>query len=344
MIGPLAYLIITALVVLLATLVFWPRYGLFWQWKRGFRSTQRVLLEDALKHLYDQEYNGVKSTLQSVSGALEVASEQALQLLARLEAMGLIKSRDEGVTLTPEGRSYALRMIRIHRLWERYLADQTGLVETQWHVKAEKLEHNMSEIDVQLLAERAGHASYDPHGDPIPTPAGDLPPKKGQPLTDLGEGEHAKIIHLEDEPGAIYAQLIAEGLYPGMRIRVLQKTAQRISFVAEGDEIILAPVLATNVSVETVPVERPDEYVKSHDSLASLELGESGEVTAISTLCRGQQRRRIMDLGVIPGTIISAEMRSPSGDPTAYQIRGATIALRKSQAEMIHIKPFEEAA
>ena len=59
--------------------------------------------------------------------------------------------------------------------------------------------------------------------------------------------------------------------------------------------------------------------------------------------CRGQQRRRIMDLGVIPGTVISMEMTSASGDPIAYNIRGAVIALRKSQADMIQIKRVEEA-
>ena len=45
-----------------------------------------------------------------------------------------------------------------------------------------------------------------------------------------------------------------------------------------------------------------------------------------------------MDLGVIPGTIISMIMKSPGGDPIAYQIRGATIALRKDNADLIFIK------
>jgi Fe2+ transport system protein FeoA len=44
-----------------------------------------------------------------------------------------------------------------------------------------------------------------------------------------------------------------------------------------------------------------------------------------------------MDLGVVPGTRITAEMRSASGDPTAYLIRGATIAIRRQQARLIRI-------
>jgi len=54
-----------------------------------------------------------------------------------------------------------------------------------------------------------------------------------------------------------------------------------------------------------------------------------------------EQRRRLMDLGVIPGTVVAAEMASPMGDPTAYRIRGALIALRKDQAGLIVIEPEE---
>ena len=50
-----------------------------------------------------------------------------------------------------------------------------------------------------------------------------------------------------------------------------------------------------------------------------------------------------MDLGIVPGTVIEAEMKSPGGDPTAYRIRGAMIALRKEQANQIHIARQTEA-
>jgi Fe2+ transport system protein FeoA len=49
-----------------------------------------------------------------------------------------------------------------------------------------------------------------------------------------------------------------------------------------------------------------------------------------------------MDMGVLPGTKISNEMDSASGDPSAYRIRDAVIALRKSQADLILIDKQEE--
>jgi Fe2+ transport system protein FeoA len=69
--------------------------------------------------------------------------------------------------------------------------------------------------------------------------------------------------------------------------------------------------------------------------LDELETGESAVVTGIGN--DGPERRRMMDLGILPGTVITAEMRSPLGDPTAYRVRGALLALRRDQARHIQI-------
>ncbi|HEX9652868.1 MAG TPA: iron dependent repressor, metal binding and dimerization domain protein [bacterium] len=334
--SPLLSLIIAATSLAAGAVFFWPDSGLFWKWRRGLRSTERVLIEDALKHLYDQEYKEMPSTLQSVAGALSISSDQAARLLDRLSAMGLVVHPAERFELTSEGRSYALRMIRVHRLWERYLADETGVQATEWHRQAEKLEHHVSEAEEESLAASLGHPSFDPHGDPIPTAAGALPPRKGQPLTVMPEGELAQVIHIEDEPRAIYTQLLAHGLQPGVKIRILEKEPERIHFIADGEEGVLAPMVAANVSV--VPLPKEQKMEGPFDSLATLKVGEKAEVIGISNSCRGLQRRRLMDLGMVPGTVVSADMQSWSGDPTAYSVRGATIALRRNQAAMIHIR------
>ena len=46
-------------------------------------------------------------------------------------------------------------------------------------------------------------------------------------------------------------------------------------------------------------------------------------------------RRRMIDLGIVEGTKIECVGRSPSGDPSAYMIRGAVIAIRKRDAKNI---------
>ncbi len=70
-------------------------------------------------------------------------------------------------------------------------------------------------------------------------------------------------------------------------------------------------------------------------TLNMLKPGQTATVTALT--CEGPERRRLMDLGILPGTTIVAELTSPLGDPTAYLVRGALIALRREQARHIHI-------
>ena len=53
-------------------------------------------------------------------------------------------------------------------------------------------------------------------------------------------------------------------------------------------------------------------------------------------------RRRLLDLGLINETVVKALQKSPAGDPTAYQIRGAVIALRADDASKIVVELFDE--
>lgn len=339
MTDPLEALIIAVLTLLVIAVITWPKLGLVSQFRRLRSNNRRVEIEDALKHLYHCEFKQQPCTLESVAGALSINSDSAASLMAKLESLELLNSKDKSFHLTPEGRSYALRIIRMHRLWERYLADETSLSETDWHAEAEKKEHQMSEDEANMLAAQIGNPSFDPHGDPIPTASGELPPPEGRPLTDLSEGEVGGVIHVEDEPPTVYAQLVAQGLHPGMQVQMLEATKERIVFSADGDEKVLAPVFAANITV--IPLAVQKQIDQPLQTLVSLSPDERGVVIGISKACRGQQRRRLMDLGVTPGTEISLEMVSAGGDPIAYQIRGATIALRKDQAGLIHIRKKE---
>jgi DtxR family Mn-dependent transcriptional regulator len=335
--GPASALLIGGLLIVLAAVLLWPRRGVLVRWWAALRKTERVLLEDALKQLFDEEYLGRLGSLNGLAGALGISSNRAADLVARLEAMELIAHEEGGLRLTSEGRSNALRVIRIHRLWERYLADHSGLEQTEWHERAERLEHRTSEAEAEAMAQRMGHPRFDPHGDPIPTATGEIAPRRGRPLNDLAAGERATIVHVEDEPSAVYAQLVAEGIEPLMSLRVLEVTGERIRIELDGDERVLAPVVARNISV--VPIAAPEaEGPSSAEKLSGLAPGERGVVVSIARSCFGAQRRRLLDLGLVPGTEVEAEMSAPSGDPVAYRIRGATIALRREQADRVHIE------
>lgn len=339
MTDPLTALVAGLLLVAVVAVGFWPSRGLLWRLLTALRASERVRIEDALKHLYDCEYRRMPATLNSLSGALRLSGNRAASLVMRLTELRLVKTTDGACALTSEGRSYALRVVRIHRLWERYLSDLTDVAPGQWHEIADRREHDTSPEQARLLAARTGYPQYDPHGDPIPSVAGDIPPAKGVSLERIDQGQPAEVVHIEDEPQAVYAQLLAAGLRLGSRVRVFDRSSARIRLEVDGEECVLAPLIAANLTV--VPLlddARSEDAAGDRETLASLPPGQSAEVTGIAAACRGIARRRLLDLGILPGSTVRAEMRSPGGDPTAYRVRGALVALRREQADLIQIR------
>ena len=70
-------------------------------------------------------------------------------------------------------------------------------------------------------------------------------------------------------------------------------------------------------------------------SLSDLAVGATCKIASVELA--GLIRRRILDLGILPGTKVKCVRRSPSGDPIAFQVRGTTIALRDVDASSIKI-------
>lgn len=68
-------------------------------------------------------------------------------------------------------------------------------------------------------------------------------------------------------------------------------------------------------------------------TLNAMPVGSFALVAEISA--KGFIRRRLLDLGLVPGTRVKVVRRSPLGDPIAYNIRGALIALRKEEASQV---------
>lgn len=330
-------LLLIALGVFVTWQLFRPEKGWVWGWMKWRDLRERMLREDAVKHLYKCEVAERRPTTESLAGVLEIGRDAVVDLLEALQEHDLVVIRGDRIQLTPNGRDYALHVIRAHRLWERYLSEQTGYERAEWHTRAEKAEHLLTPMGAQTLSAQLGHPTHDPHGDPIPTAGGEIVRQEDQTLSSASTKGWQRIVHLEDEPEAVYAQLVAEGLYVGQAVRLLEVAPQRIRFWADGDEHVLAPLLAANVSVR--PLDAADAHLDDGSvRLSSLQVGQQGVVSSIARSLRGSERRRLYDLGLLPGTEIVAELVSPGGDPTAYRIRDALIALRREQTEQIWVK------
>lgn len=324
--------VLIALAVLAIGFLF-PRIGLLSRIRKSRRTTRRILREDVLKHLADSQHKRLTASIKSIAGAIGHSVNKVAGLVGSLQRDNLVEKRGEQVTLTGEGESYAMRIVRTHRLWERYLADETSVKETEWHAEAEKKEHFLTEEEANVLAAKLGFPHFDPHGDPIPTGSGSVQDVTGIQLPDLPAGASARIIHVEDEPPSVFARLVEHGIKAGLRVTVKSSSPHEVVLAIGNRTIALSQVEASAIEVvrDIIPEER------TVTTLADIPVGAECIVTEIDDQCRGQQRRRLMDLGVLPGTRITVQMSSPLDDPVAYQIRGATIALRRQQARHIHV-------
>ena len=336
---PAFALLVFLALVLLCTAIFWPGSGIVPRLRRIARLSERVRMEDVLKQLYKLEYDRLPATADSVAGGVQISRNQAIRLLQRLEEKQLVTAGAARFRLTEPGRAQALHIVRTHRLWERFLADRTATPPEAWHEQAETREHLLSAAEADDLAAALGHPVYDPHGDPIPTAAGEMPARTGVPLSALEPGERAVITHLEDEPEEIYRELVGLGLGLMAPVERLDGDAGRVRFRSGEDRYEISGALARNVTVE-----RSAEAVGATwtRTLADIRPGDAATVVGISPRCRGPARRRLLDLGVVPGTVIHARMRSAAGDPVAYDIRGALVALRREQATHIQVDGADE--
>ncbi|MCP3904320.1 MAG: DtxR family transcriptional regulator [Planctomycetes bacterium] len=311
--------------------------GLFTWWARVRGARTRVLTEDALKHMHACEWRSAQATTASLSGALRLSPRKVVRLCQRMQEQGWIEVAGSGLRLTATGQRVALQVIRAHRLWERYLVDEARVRLRDVHAIADRLEHKRSHERLQAMDVALGFPTTDPHGDPIPTAEGRIERTEADsvPLPEWPVGRPAVVVHLEDEPKSVFSQIAALGLRPGQRVRIIEADEHRIVFADDQTEHVLSPVVAANVFVAPAETPEPTETI---EVLSSLKLGDQAIVHGLDAALHGYTRRRLLDLGVTSGASITAEYAGFFGDPIAFRVRGALIALRREQADHVLVR------
>ena len=323
--------------VTLAVLI--PKYGIAAQVRTRRLSLVRERTENALKHLLRQVTDGHSASFRSLKGELGLGDRTLIALIEKLEDEGLVRTDGTQLRLTPEGERLALHVLRAHRLWELYLAEELGVPIARVHAEAERQEHRLSPQQLDRLSAAMGHPDVDPHGDPIPGADGSVPESPGTVLTAWPLSTPARIVHLEDEPPLAFAQLTAEGLRLGQVVRVIERTPARMVLSDGENEYRLAPMLAANVHVVAAATDRP-AALEGVMHLTDLPAGTVADIVALDPSFRGFARRRLLDLGFTPGARIRSELATFTGDPRAYRLRGTTIALRREQSDRVLVKPI----
>jgi len=342
MASPLTYLLVFILLIILLVVVFYPKEGIYWRLKSSFKNDSKILIEDILKKLYHAEDGGNSLSTNDIISSTNIRPKKIIETIDQMKVNQLISFNNGNVKLTENGMDYALRIIRAHRLWEKYLSEKTGFDKKDWHDIAEKMEHKLNSTQTKELAINLGNPRFDPHGDPIPTEYGEVESLQGKPMPVFKDGTIGRIVHIEDEPDIIYKQILAEDLHIGSHVHIIENNEKRIVFHSEGEEYVLAPIVANNITVLELLKEEISE--ENTFRLSSLKENEVAKIIGISNECRGEMRRRLLDLGFVLNTKIELDLTSPMNNPKSYLIRDTAIAIRNEQAKYILIEKIKNHA
>ncbi len=182
-------------------------------------------VENYLKRIYleqQAEPAGEIVSMKSLAGAMGVTPGTATSMARSLADSRLVAYEPYGgVKLTARGRTLALRVLRRHRLIESFLVDALGLDWSEVHDEAESLEHAISDKLLDRIDEFLGFPSVDPHGDPIPTAAGEVRQAALTALTEVEEGAEVRIARVLDQDEKFLRFVDRHMLRPGTRARVL---------------------------------------------------------------------------------------------------------------------------
>jgi len=182
-------------------------------------------VEDYLKAIYEISLEDGRASTSRLAVALGVTPASVtgmLQKLAGMPAPLIDYKKHRGASLTTDGERVALEIIRHHRLLEMFLQERLGYTWDEVHDEADRLEHVISEGFEDRIARDLGHPTYDPHGDPIPSPDLQVPPTETVPLSGIPVGAWAVVRRVRDDDSELLRYLAELGLLPQARVQVLE--------------------------------------------------------------------------------------------------------------------------
>lgn len=214
-----------------------------------------VSVDNFLKNVYllSQERT-VSATTSNLAVRLNISASAVTDMARKLGRKGLLDYKPyQMLVLSEAGRRKALNVVRKHRLWELFLYEVLNMDLMSVHEEAEKLEHNTSDDLAGRLADFLGQPEFDPHGDPIPDPTGELPSERG--VVSLAEAEPGKIYEIKKlryRDNEIKEMYDRYGLQQGITLTITRKFNFDGSVelnVGLKNSFVISKNLATNIFV-----------------------------------------------------------------------------------------------
>lgn len=178
----------------------------------------------ALFHLTYETENSNEAGTNQLASFMGVKPATATDMLRKLKEKGLIDYEKYGkITLSEEGKSHALEVLRKHRLWETFLFQKLDFTWDEVHEVAEQLEHIHSPKLIDKLDKFLGFPEYDPHGDAIPDARGNLKPSSRRSLAEVEPGCQCRMVAVRDNTTAFLQYVSQLNLKIDTPIKVLSR-------------------------------------------------------------------------------------------------------------------------
>lgn len=156
-----------------------------------------------------------------IASALGVAPGTATTMVKALAEAGLVEYEPyAGVRLRPSGAKLAGLVLRRHRLIELFLVQVLGMPWDEVHDEAEQLEHAVSDRLIDRIDEFLGNPEVDPHGDPIPSPEGEIVRRHLDTLLTCPLNTPVVVTRVTDQDAAFLRFIENNDLKPGQSIEV----------------------------------------------------------------------------------------------------------------------------
>ena len=219
---------------------------------------------EAIYLLISEDRPAIAARVAEIVG---VTPPTVLGTLRRLQQQGLIRmTQRKEIRLTEEGHAFAERLMRRHRLMERFLTDVLGLDWRQAHEEAERLEHAVSSLLEERLAAVLGDPATCPHGNPIPGSRSasllDLSPQMR--LSECNAGQAATVIRIEEAAEwdlDLLTFLERHQIKPGETLDILDVATfnDTITVASADGDVVLGNKAAERVWVHPTTVAAEDE-------------------------------------------------------------------------------------
>lgn len=178
----------------------------------------------AIFHLTMDREGATETGTNDLAAYLDLKPPTVNNMLKKLKEKNLISYEKYGKTsLTPEGKSNAIEIVRKHRLWETFLYEKLNFSWDEVHEVAEQLEHIQSVKLIEQIEKMLGYPEVDPHGDPIPTADGEIKFVKRKTLSEVAENTLCKLVAVNDNSTSFLQHVFELGIGLNCKIKVLKR-------------------------------------------------------------------------------------------------------------------------